>query len=63
MAYGNWWLGEETRVAGHGLKELVMDFRDYPAARDRAEVGSLYPPRSPLRRLLAKPQFSLRAEN
>jgi hypothetical protein len=48
---------------GHGRKELVMDFRDYPAVRDRAEIGILSPPRSSLRRLLGRPQLSLRAEN
>jgi len=40
-----------------------MDFRDYFAIRERAEIGSLCPPCSPLLRLLAQPQFSLRAEN
>jgi hypothetical protein len=40
-----------------------MDFRDYPAVRDGVEIGILSPPRSSLRRILARPQFSLRAEN
>jgi hypothetical protein len=48
---------------GHAHKELLMDFREYPAVPDRAEIGRLCPPRSLLRRLLARPQFSLRAEN
>lgn len=40
-----------------------MDFREYTAVRDGAEIASFSPPRSALRRIDAIHQFSLREEN